>query len=108
MTTRIAITSSLFLAAMLLIPSAQAMSPAPLHPSDGMITQARRIAARGCAGMKHSVVARLHPPVAMSAEEWLHPTDNQEARPCISTAGLQRHQALGRGSLGKPTFPAER
>ena len=41
MTTRIAITSSLFLAAMLLIPSAQAMSPAPLHPSDGLITQAR-------------------------------------------------------------------
>ena len=49
MTTRIAITSSLFLAAMLLIPSAQAMSPAPLHPSDGMITQVRQ----NCgAGMK--------------------------------------------------------
>ena len=49
MTTRIAITSSLFLAAMLLIPSAQAMSPAPLHQSDGMITQVRQ----NCgAGMK--------------------------------------------------------
>ena len=47
MTTRIAITSSLFLAAMLLIPSAQAMSPAPLHQSDGMITQVRQNAARG-------------------------------------------------------------
>ena len=49
MTTPIATTSFLFLAAMLLIPSAQAMSPAPLHPSDGMITQVRQ----NCgAGMK--------------------------------------------------------
>ena len=50
MTTRIAITSSLFLGiAMLLIPSAQAMSPPPLHQSDGMITQVRQ----NCgAGMK--------------------------------------------------------
>jgi hypothetical protein len=50
MTTRIAITSSLFLSlAMLLIPSAQAMSPPRLHPSDGMITQVRQ----NCgAGMK--------------------------------------------------------
>ena len=36
MTTRIAITSSLFLAAMLLVPSAQAMSPPPLHKPDGI------------------------------------------------------------------------
>jgi hypothetical protein len=37
MTTRIAITSSLFLGiAMLLLPSAQAMSPPPLHQSDGI------------------------------------------------------------------------
>ena len=50
MTTRIAITSSLFLSlAMLLIPSAQAMSPPRLHQSDGMITQVRQ----NCgAGMK--------------------------------------------------------
>ena len=42
MTTRIAITSSLFLGlAMLLIPSAQAMSPPPLHQSDGISTEAR-------------------------------------------------------------------
>ena len=41
MTTRIAITSSLFLGlAMLLIPSAQAMSPPPLHQSDGISTEA--------------------------------------------------------------------
>ena len=44
MSTRIAITSSLFLGiAMLLIPSAQAMSPPPLHQSDGMSTEARYV-----------------------------------------------------------------
>ena len=49
MTTPIAITSFLFLAAILLIPSAQAMSPPRLHQSDGMITQVRQ----NCgAGMK--------------------------------------------------------
>ena len=49
MTTPIATTSSLFLAAMLLIPSAQAMSPPRLHQSDGIITQVRQ----NCgAGMK--------------------------------------------------------
>ncbi len=49
MTTPIATTSFLFLAAMLLIPSAQAMSPPRLHQSDGMITQVRQ----NCgAGMK--------------------------------------------------------
>ena len=50
MTTRIAITSSLFLGiAMLLLPSAQAMSPPPLHQADGMITLVRH----NCgAGMK--------------------------------------------------------
>ena len=50
MTKRIAITSSLFLGiAMLLLPSAQAISPPPLHQSDGMITQVRE----NCgAGMK--------------------------------------------------------
>jgi hypothetical protein len=50
MTKRIAITSSLFLGiAMLLLPSAQAMSPPPLQQSDGMITQVRE----NCgAGMK--------------------------------------------------------
>ena len=42
MKTPIAITSFLFLAAMLLIPSAQAMSPPRLHQSDGMITQVRQ------------------------------------------------------------------
>ena len=48
MTARIAITSSLFLGiAMLLIPSAQAMSPAPLHQADGMITQVRQSMWRG-------------------------------------------------------------
>ena len=48
MTTPIATTSFLFLAAMLLIPSAQAMSPPPLQ-SDGVITQVRQ----NCgAGMK--------------------------------------------------------
>ena len=41
MTTRIATTSLVFLAAMFLIPSAQAMSPSPLQ-SDGMITQVRQ------------------------------------------------------------------
>jgi hypothetical protein len=42
MTTRIAITSSLFLGlAILLVPSAQAMSPPPLHQPDGMTTQVR-------------------------------------------------------------------
>jgi hypothetical protein len=48
--TRIAITSSLFLGiAMLLLPSAQAMSPPSLHQPDGMITQVRQ----NCgAGMK--------------------------------------------------------
>ena len=52
MTTRIAITSSLFLGlAMLLIPSAQAMSPPPLHQSDGISTEARyRGVARGYGG----------------------------------------------------------
>ena len=49
MTTPIATTSFLFLAAMFLIPSAQAMSPPRLHQSDGMITQVRQ----NCgAGMK--------------------------------------------------------
>jgi hypothetical protein len=50
MTKRIAITSSLFLGiAMLLLPSAQAMSPPPLQQSDGMIRQVRE----NCgAGMK--------------------------------------------------------
>ena len=49
MTTPIATTSLLFLAAMLLIPSAQAMSPPRLHQSDGIITQVRQ----NCgAGMK--------------------------------------------------------
>ena len=49
MTTPIATTSLLFMAAMLLIPSAQAMSPPPLHQADGMITQVRH----NCgAGMK--------------------------------------------------------
>ena len=42
MTTRIATTSLLFLAAMLLIPSAQAMSPPSLHQSDSMIMQVRQ------------------------------------------------------------------
>ena len=55
--------------------SAQAMSPAPLHQPDGMITQVRSNAARGCAGMKHSVAARLHPPAAMSAAEWSQATE---------------------------------
>ena len=41
MTTRIATTSLVFLAAMFLIPSAQAMSPSPLQ-SDGIITQVRQ------------------------------------------------------------------
>ena len=55
MTTRIAITSSLFLGlAMLLLPSAQAMSPPPLHKSDGMSTEARyRGVARGYGGYRH-------------------------------------------------------
>ena len=55
MTTRIAITSSLFLGlAMLLIPSAQAMSPPPLHQSDGISTEARyRGVARGYGGYRH-------------------------------------------------------
>ena len=44
MTTHIAVTSSLFLGlAMLLLPSAQAMSPPPLHQSDGMSTEARYV-----------------------------------------------------------------
>ena len=42
MKTPIAITTFLFLTAMLLIPSAQAMSPPRLHQSDGMITQVRQ------------------------------------------------------------------
>ena len=46
MTTRIATTSLVFLAAMFLIPSAQAMSPPPLQ-SDGMITQVRQALWRG-------------------------------------------------------------
>ena len=41
MTTRIATTSLVFLAAMFLIPSAQAMSPSPLQ-SDGIVTQVRQ------------------------------------------------------------------
>ena len=41
MKTPIALTSILFLAAMLLISSAQAMSPPRLHQSDGLITQVR-------------------------------------------------------------------
>ena len=55
MTTRIAITSSLFLGlAMLFIPSAQAMSPPPLHQSDGISTEARyRGVARGYGGYRH-------------------------------------------------------
>ena len=57
MTTRIAITSSLFLGlAMLLIPSAQAMSPPPLHQSDGISTEARYRGvgvARGYGGYRH-------------------------------------------------------
>ena len=49
MTAPIATTSLLFLAAILLTPSAQAMSPPWLHQSDGMITQVRE----NCgAGMK--------------------------------------------------------
>ena len=42
----IATTSFLFLSAMLLIPSAQAMSPPRLHQSDGMVTQVRQDVAR--------------------------------------------------------------
>ena len=55
MTTRIAITSSLCLGlAMLLLPSAQAMSPPPLHQSDGISTEARyRGVARGYGGYRH-------------------------------------------------------
>ena len=34
-----------------------------------------RTVARGCAGITHSVAARLHPPAAMSAEEWSQATD---------------------------------
>ena len=49
MKTRFPIPSLLFLTAMLLIPSAQAMSPPRLHQSDGIITQVRE----NCgAGMK--------------------------------------------------------
>ena len=56
--------------------SAEAMSPAPLHQPDGMITQVRQHVARGCTGIKHSVGARLHPPAAMSAAEWSQATEN--------------------------------
>ena len=66
MKTPIATTSFLFLAAMLLIPSAQAMSLPRLHQSDGIITQVRRTVARECAGMKRLVAVRLHQPDAMS------------------------------------------
>ena len=49
MKTPFAITSFLFMTAMLLIPSAQAISPPRLHQSDGMIMQVRQ----NCgAGMK--------------------------------------------------------
>ena len=58
MTARIAITSSLFLGiAMLLLPSAQAMSPPPLHQSDGISDEARY---RGVARGHRYGVARGH------------------------------------------------
>jgi hypothetical protein len=53
------------------------MPVAPLHQADGMITQAIH-AARGCAGMKHSVAARLHPPNATSAEESSQATEKSK------------------------------
>ena len=56
MTTRIAITSSLFLGiAMLLIPSAQAMSPPPLHQSDGISTEARYVGRGVARGHRYGV-----------------------------------------------------
>jgi hypothetical protein len=59
MTTRIAFTSSLFLGiAMLLLPSAQAMSPPPLHQSDGMITQVREACGAGRVRINGVCVAR--------------------------------------------------
>ena len=61
MTARIVIASSLFFGiAMLLLPSAQAMSPPPIYKSDGMSTQARYVGhgyrgrvARGYGGYRH-------------------------------------------------------
>ena len=43
--------------------SAQAMSPAPLHQSDGMITQVRQNCGAGMNGIKHwSVRDYIRPP----------------------------------------------
>ena len=53
--------------------SAQAMSPAPLHQPDGMITQVRQACG---AGMNGNAPASLHPPAAMSAAEWSQATEN--------------------------------
>ena len=54
--------------------SADAMSPAPLHQPDGMITQVRHNCGAGMKWITHSKAARLHPPAAMSAAEWSQAT----------------------------------
>ena len=73
--------------------SAQAMSPAPLHQADDMITQVRQaLWRRDEAGITHSVAVRLHPPAVMSAAEWSQATKkpkNKKPDHALALSGFQ-------------------
>ena len=87
--------------------SAQAMSPAPLQQPDDMVTQIREACGAGrvringvcvarttkrqvrsnCgAGMRHSVVARLHPPAAMSGGALSQAATEESKKPDSASA----------------------
>ena len=57
--------------------SAQAMSPVPLHQSDGMITQVRQACGAGM-HMESTASARLHPPAVMFGAEWSQVTEKSK------------------------------
>ena len=79
--------------------SAQAMSPVPLHQSDGLITQVRSNCGAGMRWNKHSVVARLRPPAAMSGAAWSQATKKQEARPGAVLSGFSSSRLLTNPAL---------